>query len=220
LTLTFTNGWNLSAESTQADLLFASAQITGDDQVNKDGGPDKVDLTFDHMLSKISFSARNAASDGITLSVKSVKVYGLKKTAKSVLVAASGNATWSLETASTKDSPFNTQSHTQAVILTKENTTIDGQTKYKYTEISSPFMVFPETVSFVVEVTYDQTFGGTTTEATKKATISTTRAAGYEYDFNLKVTEDGINIDGEPIVNQWITTEGGKDLVADGPIVM
>ena len=221
VTLTFSNGWNLSAETTQTDLLFASAQITGDDQVNKDGGPDKVDLTFDHMLSKISFSARNAAADGITLAVTAVRVYGLNKTAKSVLINSLGATTWGLESASTNESPFKTVSHATAVTLTKQTAVVNGVTGYEYTRICEPFMVFPETESFVVEVSYNQTKGSTTTSATEKATISTPRATGYEYDFKLMVTENGITIDDEPSVTPWVSTDSNNnDLVADGPITM
>lgn len=221
VTLTFSNGWNLSAESTQTDLLFAHTTVTGADQVNKAGGPDKVNLTFDHKLSRISFSARNAAAAGITLSVTEVKVYGLNKTAKSVLIKASGATTWGLETTSTADSPFKTVSHETAVPLATENSVVDGTTVYEYTEICSPFMVFPETGSFVVEVTYNQTKGNTSTSATETATISTARVTGYEYNFKLKATENGITIDDEPSVTPWVSKDGNNnDLVVDDTIVM
>lgn len=219
LTLSFTGGWNLSTE--QTDLLFAHASLTGDNQVNNSNGPAKVNLTFDHKLSQISFSARNAAAAEITLAVTEVKVYGLNKTAKSVLINASGATTWGLETLSMADSPFKTVSHETAVALTTEKSEVNGATVYEYTEICSPFMVFPETGSFVVEVTYNQTKGNTTTSATETATISTARVTGYEYNFKLKATENGISIDGEPSVTPWVSKDGNNnDLVVDDTIVM
>lgn len=221
LTLSFTGGWNLSAESTQTDLLFARTTVIGANQVNKAGGPDKVNLTFDHKLSRISFSARNAAATGITLSVTKVKVYGLNKTAESVLINASGDTTWELETTSTADSPFKTVSHETAVALATGNSVVDGTTVYEYTEICSPFMVFPETGNFVVEVTYNQTIGNTTTSATETATISTARVTGFEYNFKLKATENGITIDDEPSVKPWVSKDSNNnDLVVDDTIVM
>ena len=207
LSLSF-ESWDLSAEDSQTDLLFATKTVDGNGQVNKSSGPDKVQLAFDHMLSKISFSARNASvTDGVAFSVTSLKVYGISKVAQSVLVTNASTATWSLTDISTQDNSFKTVTHTSPVTLTKEAVVEDDVTINKYTSLCSPFMVFPETSSLLVEVTYNQTYKGITSPDTKKATIHVSRAAGYEYDFKLRLTEDAIYID-EPSVKQW--EDGGS----------
>lgn len=207
LALSF-ESWDLSAEDSQTDFLFATESIDGNGQINKTNGPDKVQLTFDHMLSKISFSARNASAiDGVDFTVTSIKVYGISKVSQSVLITNATTATWSLTDLSTKDNAFKTVTHTSPVTLTKETFVEDGVTTNKYTSLCSPFMVFPETSSLLVEVTYNQTYNGITSADTKTATINVSRAAGYEYDFKLRLTEDAIYID-EPSVKQW--EDGGS----------
>jgi hypothetical protein len=210
LSLSFDDGWDLS--KMQTDLLIAKQAV--------DDGSNKVSLTFDHMLSQISFSARNAAVNGdVELSVTSVKVYGLYKTATGVTINSAGATEWSLQYKSTIENPFKTDS--QAKVLTNETTDRDGTKEYKYTNVCPSFMVFPETSEFVVEVTYNQVFGNTTTQAVKSATISTRTDAGYEYDFKLKITEDAISIDGEPGVVPWVSKDDDdNDLVIDDTIVI
>ena len=220
LTLTFEGGWDLAAEQTSTDLLLATQTVNGSTQVNKDGGPDKVSLTFNHMLSQISFSARNAQnSDDVVFSVTGLKVYGLHKTAQSLTVSSLSSA-WVLANKSTNESVFKDISLAQTKQLTTETVTENGVTQYKYTNLCDAFMVFPET-TFVVEVTYNQTYNGTTASVTKSAAITTTMAAGYKYDFKLKVTADAITIDSEPTVTPWVSKDSSNnDLVVDDPIVM
>ena len=222
LVLSFGNGWNLSTEQPQTDLLIAKQTINGSTQVNKDGGPNKVSLTFDHMLSKISFSARNAESSNVVFSVTRIKVYGLHKTAERVTVSSS-SSTWSLDdnNKSTSDSEFKDISLQQPKQLSTEKVTENGVERYKYTNLCDKFIVFPETATIVVEVTYNQTYNGATASVTKSATISPTLAAGYEYDFKLKINADAIAIDSEPTVTPWVSKDSNNnDLVVDDPIEM
>ena len=218
LSLSFNDGWDLSVE--QTDLLLATQTVDGSTQVNKDGGPNKVSLTFDHMLSKISFSARNAEGSNVEFSVTGIKVFGLHKTAESVTVSSSSSA-WSLDNKSTSDSEFKDISLEQPKQLTTEKVTENGVERYKYTNLCDKFIVFPETATIVVEVTYNQTYNGATASVTKSATISPTLAAGYEYDFKLKINADAIAIDSEPTVTPWVSKDSNNnDLVVDDPIVM
>lgn len=220
LTLTFEGGWDLAAEQTPTDLLLSTQTFNGSTQINKDGGPDKVSLTFNHMLSQISFSARNAEnSDDVVFFVTGLKVYGLHKTAQSVTVSSLSSA-WVLANESQNESVFKNIPLAQAKQLTTETVTENGVTQYKYTNLCDAFMVFPET-TFVVEVTYNQTYNGTTASVTKSARITTTMAAGYMYDFKLTVTADAIAIDSEPTVTPWVSKDSSNnDLVVDDPIVM
>lgn len=222
LTLSFSNGWDLTTEQSQTDLLIATQTVNGNEQVNRNDGPDKVKLTFDHMLSKTSFSARNASvNDDVGLSVTNIKVYGMNKVAMSVTKLPDGKTSWSLKEPSTQTSAFKDVSYSSAVVLTKETIDKGEAIEYKYTNVCPTFMFFPERESFVVEVTYNQTYGKTTTTATKSVTINTERIAGYEYDFKLKVTEDAISIDGEPGVVPWVSKDDDdNDLVVDDTIVI
>lgn len=206
LSLSFgTSGWDLSAG--QTDLLIATQTIEGSAQVNKDGGPSKVTLSFDHMLSKISFSARNADPRNVAIAVTDVKVYGNSRTATGVnckYVDGVLSDTWTLSNTTTSTAPFKNYTHDSDVSLPKTT---------EYALICPGFMVFPEEeCDLAIEVTFSQTFSsitGGSTPATKTATITNaTWKPGYVYDYKLTVTAETIAVDNEPAVTPWDDNNG------------
>lgn len=216
LKLSFEGGWDLASEQTPTDLLLATQTVDGSTQVNKDGGPGKVSLTFNHMLSQISFSARNAdQTDGVELAVTGVKIYGNSSAALELTgtVGTNGgfNTAWRLDnTAKTTQAlPFENHSVSPAKTLTKDKTVSQETTTYSYTGILPRTLVFPETCNLTVEVTFNQMKDGITSPATKSATINgASWQPGYNYDYKLTVTADAIKIDSDPDVTLW--GEGGS----------
>lgn len=220
LTLSFgNNGWDLS--SNQTDLLLATIpDVTG--RFNTDNTPAPVKLTFNHMLSKISFKARNAESRNIAIAVTGIKIYGNSKTATGVNGKYENDTfclTWALENQTKKSSSFKEHTHIQAVSLPKTM----NNSQYEYAEICSGFMVFPEEkCNLTIEVTLTQTFGdvtGGTTTMTKTATIEKVSwYPGYVYDYKLTVTADTIALDNEPDVTPWDNNKGTGGYDADDEI--
>lgn len=220
------NGWDLSAD--QTDLVLATTSVQGTDFFNKPTSPEPVSLAFDHMLSQISFSARNADPNGVAITVKEVKVYGNSKTAtrmSRVLEDNSYKVKWELANTTTSQAPFKALSSLSA-LLTTGSTVEQGTTKYEYTSLCPAFMFFPEQCDLTFEATIAQKFTNSVNapEVTKSVKIQKPQngwVAGKIYNYKLKITAENIVIDIEPEVETWVTKDdNNNDLVVDGPIVM
>lgn len=214
LTLSFGDGWNLLSNREYL-LIAANTGESRSSQLQNGETPGPVELTFNHMLSQISFSARNAdQTDGVELAVTSVKIYGNSSTAMSLSGTAGSNevfnATWVLNTSkTTQAAPFKTHPLSPAQTLTKDKTESQETTTYSYTGICPKILVFPETCDLTVEVSFNQIKEGITTPATKTATIRGAKwQSGYNYDYKLAVTADAIKIASDPDVTPWV--EGGS----------
>lgn len=218
LSLSFgTDGWNLSVD--QTDLLLATTpEVTG--RFNTDDTPAPVELTFNHLLSKISFSARNADPDEkVAITVTGIKVYGNSKIAKSMTcqyVDGTFDVTLGNGVASTDSDVFKDYEES-SVVLTRDYTEEQDKKIYSYTDICPGFLVFPESCDLTILVTFTQTYDNYAdgaASATKKATITgATWKPGFVYDYKLTVTADAIAM-GEPTVKRW--TDGG---IADDDVI-
>jgi hypothetical protein len=194
LTLTFANGWNLSS---QTDIMLATASnITG--RFNTDDKPEAVGLTFNHLLSKIGFSVKNADTNNATIKVTSVSISGNHKSVSSY----STTSGWSWQ--------GDDRATNQTLPLANSAGITLSTTAYTSITPSEGVIVFPETECTIsVSVTFDQQKGNVTTPATKTATISNQLwQPGYKYDYKLTVTADAIKIDFDPDVTPW--GEGGS----------
>jgi hypothetical protein len=192
LALTFgSEGLSLSS---QTDLMLATASnVTG--RFNTDEKPEAVDLEFNHMMSKVSFSARNADANNTAITVTSVSISGNHKTASGYSTA--GNGSWSWKSDDTAVSQTLAVANSNGVILsTIAQTAITP---------SDGVLVFPEDCNLSVIVTFSQEKGDLTASTTKTATIPCSWQPGYKYVYKLTVTADAIKIDSEPAVTPWGT---------------
>ena len=209
LSLSFGNGgWDLSAN--QIDLMSATTQVT-----NTTGTPGQVVLTFNHMLSKISFSARNASVEDTDIIITGVKIYGNSKKATRY------SSTWlHNNSTSTKDSPYLNHTLSSAVTLPKP---VEGE-DLEYASISPEFLVFPgELCTLMIEVSMKHT--ANSTAYTKTASLSLTYdddydyvwEAGKQYDYKVNVTPEYIRFD-EVKVTLW-DDNGGLGYGADDDVI-
>lgn len=172
--------WNLSS---QTDALSARSDVS----------EDVVNLSFGHMLSKISFSAKNLTDTPIEIT--SVKISGYHKEAESVVLTESGSA-WT----------FNDAPSTIGHEIRLSEAVAFGTTPVK---VTSDYLVFPEDCALTVEVTirHATDAGG----YLKSATIPATGwASGLQYDYVINVGPDGISFS-EPTVAGWDETEYDVD---------
>ena len=181
-------GWDLS--SNQVDLLLASEQNVTT-RLNATNTP--VDLAFDHLLSKITFTAKNAATEDVDIIVTGIKIYGNQK------VVTGFSSTWILGAKSTGEDPFINHTLSQPVTLSKTEPKL----------ISPDVLVFPlmESATYV-EVTLKHTVNSTT-GYTKSAMIPMTSSwkSGKQYNYVINVTPDHIGF-GTVSITSWDDNEG------------
>ena len=184
-----TSGWDLSAN--QTDLLLATSNVSN--QI--------VSLSFSHLLTKISFSAKNATSTPIEIT--SVKISGHHKEAES-LVLSEEAAVWEF-----KDDGNASQDITSSASDSYELSSTA-------TKVTSDVLVFSEDCSLTVEVTIRH--AAEAAGYPKSATISTTGwLPGMQYDYVINVTPDGISFS-EPRVEGWddVDDDGNGYTADDG----
>lgn len=173
LALSF-GSWKLNSG---IDALFATS----------DASNEVVSLTFKHLLTKISFSAKTAGTTPIE--IIGVKISGHHKDAKSLVLSEAGTE-WEF-TDDGKASQDITSSASASYELS--NTA---------TKVTSDVLVFSEEdCSLTVEVTIRH--AAAAAGYPKSATISTTGwLPGMQYDYIINVTPDGISFSG-PRVEGW-----------------
>ena len=191
LELDFGDGWDLAAA--QTELWIAST--TGVSNV-------VVPLEFNHMLSKLSLTAINVATDGTVIVVTGVKIYGIHRKA----TAYSTEDAWTRMEESTATSPYVSYTPSDElsiaggdpVLLTPE----DG------------ILVFPGAISLGVEVTFNH--GGSSTNYSKSASTSDTWVAGTHYEYKINIGPDYIEFN--PVSVQPWDDNNGNGYVADDNI--
>ena len=183
------SGWDLS--SNQVDLLLASEQNVTT-RLNATNTP--VDLAFDHLLSKITFTAKNVEEDNVSITVTGIEIRGCHT--KSIGMTYNQEDTWTFP--ATTSGAHSLPAFSQAI------------TKTEYTDIGSSILVFPqECKTLRVELTFNDTHNGvTTTGNVKSAIIQTNWDAGKQYNYKINVSFDSISF-GDITVDEW----------ADGQII-
>ena len=178
LHLNFGNGWNLSS---QTDLLLATAaNITG--RFNTEDKPESVELTFNHILSKIGFSVKDNDNDNVTIKVTSISISGNHKTA----LAYSTTGGWSWKGDDTATS--------QTLSLANSDGITISTTDYTTITPSAGVLVFPEDCTLVVNVSYRATMGASSAIINGSASIPVNLQAGQSYVYKLLITSTGITI--------------------------
>lgn len=197
LNLTFANGWDL--RSNQEDLLLATSTTSNE----------VVSLQFDHLLSKITFSAKNVSDTQIIIT--SLKIKGNHKVATTMSYEAENPWGWkSDDTSVQQELPLNTSTESTGILTQTES----------FTQLTQDdgILVFPESCALEVELTINHSAtsqGG----YTKTTTIENTGwLKGKHYHYNIKVSPEYIKI-GQVTVTPWNTKDvDGNDLVVDGEI--
>ena len=179
-------GWDLSA--IQTDFMFAKTQdVTG--RFNGTNTP--VSLAFDHMLSKISFSAKNTdADDDVSIIVTGIKISGCHT--KSLGASFGQSISYQF--------PDQASGH-HSIAVNQSSLNKDG-----YQNLGSSVLVFPQTcTNLVIELTFIDVYSGiTTTGNTTSASISIDWEPGKQYHYNINVSFEKISI-GTITVKDWAT---------------
>lgn len=196
-------GWDLSTD--QTDLLATCQTVSGTDQQTNEDGPDKVELTFNHMLSKIKFSARSTEGNDIEIKVTKVEIYGNSKIAEG-LTGNTSSKPWEFATdiTTTKDKPYINKTYEESEYINLTN---------EHAGILPELLVFPETFDKTNVPTIAVTYTINGSEKTKSARIihneedGTTWLPGKIYDYKLSISADKITF-AEPTVTPW--ADGGS----------
>ena len=180
------SGWDL--KQNQVDLLYASTLgVTG--RFNSTNTP--VNLTFDHMLSKLSFSVGNKTTDtDITLSA--IKIYGNKKIATS----CTSSGTFALKSVTNAGNSYFEDS-----ALSYSLSAVESGEPIEYTTIISELFAFPEKCNITVELTIslDADASGYTKSS---ASTPVKWEAGKHYHYQIKIAPDNVSFS-EPLVVDW-----------------
>lgn len=178
LTLSFGNGWNLSS---QIDLLLATASnITG--RFNTEDKPESVELTFQHILSKIGFSVKDNDKDNVTIKVTSISISGNHKTASAYSTA--GGWSWKSDDTTTS----------QTLSLANSDGVTISTTDYTTVTPSAGVLVFPENCTLGVNVSYKATMGASSAIINGSVSIPVNLLAGQSYVYKLLISSTGITI--------------------------
>lgn len=185
-------GWDLSVN--QTDLMLATEpNVTG--RFNATNTP--VNLAFNHMLSKISFSAKNTDDEDVTITVTGIKINGCHT--KSLGMSFGQNTTYLFP---------NTTSGSHSIPVNQR------LNKNEYQNLGSSVLVFPQTCNnLVVELTFTDVYNEkTTTGNTTSASIPINWVAGKQYHYKINVSFDAISFS-PPTIKEWST--GGSIYTED-----
>lgn len=179
------SGWDL--KQNQVDLLYASAPgVTG--RFNSTNTP--VNLTFDHMLSKLSFSVGNKTTDK-DITISAIKIYGNKKIATSY----TSSDTFALNSVTSADNSYYEDSGLSYSLSAVAGGLIE------YTTIISELFAFPEECNITVELTIS--LDADASGYTKSSTSTPVEwKAGKHYHYQINIAPDNVSFS-EPLVVDW-----------------
>ena len=200
LSLTFgTDGWDLNTD-TQDLLLAATPNVSGDTRFNV-SSPSAVDLAFNHQLALVKFSAKNVDARDVTISIKSISVQGNQTTAlgfKYIGTSAPQVTTWTLDNVTpSQNIPLILEEGKSSIMLDKNSPK----------DLTSGMVVFPQTCTLEIEISYDVVANGGTATNTKSASRSISWSSGKIYEYSINITSDHISFGVEPTVIDWKTAE-------------
>jgi hypothetical protein len=197
LTLDFSNGgYDLSEGQDDIMVAFSGADNT-DRKMGTvvEGKLKQVPLAFEHQLSLVSIKA--ATTDPRTdIYINKIEVYGNSKATEGEIVFAyDGSKITSRYTTTgvtSETNPYKTISPSNA-----DDWKLPAGGAYN--TLVPELLVFPETCSFTVAVTYADRYGK---EFTGKGTISADWAAGKKYSYSFTVSLESIAF-AEPTIEPW-----------------
>ena len=191
--LTFDNG------AGETDLIYATAK---QETVAANVCPNAVDLTFNHMLSRVRFQFKNAMDDGSTLTVTDVKITNAYKSGTAELKAVFNDLKWVPDEATdeaTGELAFDNATTTQFA----QNASCETGHKY----------MIPATEAYQVTFKVTRIHNGVTDEYTHTVDLpETAMQPGKSYQFTAEFTHENINphqvlcqIKFNPTVAEWGT---------------
>lgn len=194
--------FNNYAKAGETDLVYA-AKDCGKVTVAANTCPQAVDLTFNHMLSRVRFQFKNAMDDGSILTVTDVKITNAYKSGTAELKAVFNDLKWVPDEA-TGELAFDNATTTQFA----QN--VSCVTGHKY--------MIPATQAYRVTFKVTRTHNGVTDEYTHTVDLpETPMQPGKSYQFTAEFTHENINPDQVlcPIVftatvNPWVDAPDQK----------
>jgi hypothetical protein len=172
----------------QIDLLHAAPAVINCDETFI-ANPTKVNMTFNHQLSKVKFSFENAVGDGYNVKVTNVLITNAYTTG-TLTIASTGNS-WSVQAENTLSIAFGNVVADDAT--TNEAAVIaNAETLESYNEkLMIPSDATAEyTVTFTVELLQGNVSLGTFNHATTISGIEL--QSGYCYDFKASLTNENV----------------------------
>ena len=164
----------------ETDLVYA-AKDCGKVTVAANTCPNAVELTFNHMLSRVRFQFKNAMDDGSTLTVTDVKITNAYKTGTAELKAAFNDLEWVTGEA-TGELAFDNATTTQ---FAQNASCVTG---HKY--------MIPATEAYQVTFKVTRKHNGVTDEYTHTVDLpETAMKPGMSYQFTAEFTHENINPD-------------------------
>lgn len=166
--LTFENG------NGETDLIYAAAKK---ETVEGNGCPAPVDLTFNHMLSRVRFQFENGMEDGSKLTVSNVKIND---------AYTSGTATLAEQLADLSWAPGQTGALVFGDAAAMEQQNAKAETAHKY--------MIPATKKYNLTFTVTRVHHGVTDTYNHTVTLPETEMKqGLSYQFVAKFTAENIN---------------------------
>ena len=193
-TLTFDPSFDLSQNQRDIMIALAEEEYTTDDMSSDQ--TKSVTLSFGHQLSLLNFTVSNDIDENSTISIKSLRVYGLHSSA----------SMWSSEDGWYLDE-----------LLSDPFVSVPVTSDLEYGDqpltLIENLLAFPETdAQMIVEVTYTESWDGAenpTAEITKAtAPISVSWEPAKVYTYPLTINKSEIIFINEPTVTEW--QDGGN----------
>lgn len=194
-TITFDN----DAKAGKTDLLYA-AKDNGVVTIPENACPAAVNMTFNHMLSRVRFQFKNGMDDGSTLTVTNVQINDAYKSGTAVLKETFTDFAWTTDEATG--------------VLTFDNATVTNFAQAAACVSGHKYMI-PATKAYSVTFKVTRDHNGVTDSYNHIVTLpETAMKPGMSYQFTAEFTAENINPDQVlcPItfsaeVNPWIDGE-------------
>ena len=206
-TKTFLSRTQVNNNAGETDLIYATAKQT---TVEGNNCPTPVNLTFNHMLSRVRFQFTNGMDDGSTLTVTDVKITDAYTSGTATLAEQLANLRWVSGTA-TGELAFDNATTTQ---FAQNASCVTG---HKY--------MIPATKAYQVTFKVTRTHNSVTDEYTHTVDLpAQAMEPGKSYQFTATLTAENINPDQvlckiqfNPTVTDWGTTWPDNALVVKKP---
>lgn len=184
----------------ETDLLYAT-QKQG--TVEGNTCPPAVNMTFNHMLSRVRFQFKNGMDDGSKLTVTDVKITDAYTNGTATLAENLNALTWTTETTTGN--------------LAFDNAETVGFAQSEFCTTGHKYMI-PAEKAYNVTFTVTREYNGVTDSYNHKVTLPvTTMTQGLSYQFVAEFTSNNIDPDNElcPIkftatVNDWKTFDNNS----------
>lgn len=160
----------------ETDLIYAAAKK---ETVEGNGCPAPVDLTFNHMLSRVRFQFENGMADGSVLTVSNVKINDAYTSGTATLAEQLANLSWA-------------PGQTTGALVFGDAAAMDPNAK---AETAHKYMI-PATKKYNLTFTVTRVHHGVTDTYNHTVTLpETTMTQGLSYQFVAKFTAENINPD-------------------------